>query len=124
MEERKGFLEIGDEVTCFSDFRHVHEHRKARSVSGKKGKDFVTKTVLLRIKRPGIETPPFDHRSETEQCLIPDRAYDFIIDNDGTLDDLYESVDKMMDWTRFSGWTPKTWDQSIILTQNPGKYVP
>jgi hypothetical protein len=78
-------------VTCFSDFRHRHEIRHVRNV---KADGFIP--IVIRVKRPGIEKPPFDHRSETEQAEIPDNVFDAVIDNDGTIPDLHSKVDELM----------------------------
>lgn len=46
----------------------------------------------VRIKRPGVETPAWQHPSETEQLTIPDSYFDYIVHNDGSLQDLGEKV--------------------------------
>lgn len=76
--------------TCFSDFRHWNEIKYVRKAAEKLG-DFIP--VLIRVKRPGIEKPPFRHKSETEQASIPDSEFDFVVDNKGTIEDLHETVD-------------------------------
>lgn len=78
-------------ITCFSDFRHRHEIRHVRNV---KDDGFIP--VVVRVKRPGIEKPPFNHRSETEQAQISDNVFDVVIDNDGTIPDLHLKVDDMV----------------------------
>jgi len=47
---------------------------------------------IIRIKRTGYEKPLWNHPSETEQLAIPDSAFDFLINNDGNLDDLQNKV--------------------------------
>jgi hypothetical protein len=79
-----------DFFTCFSDFRHWHEIKHVREEEAK-FEDF--KPVLVRIKRPGIEAPPFSHKSEMEQLSIPDSEFDFVIDNCGSIEDLWEKAD-------------------------------
>jgi hypothetical protein len=77
-------------ITCSSDYRHWHEIKLTRELA-----DIYT-PVFVRIKRPGITEPPYQHRSETEQVSIPDSEFDFIIDNDGSIDDLNAKVDEMI----------------------------
>lgn len=81
----------GFATSCFSDFRHHHE---IEYVSRVKSHDVIP--VLVRIKRPGIESPPFNHRSEIEQATIPDSEFDFVVHNDGDLNDLKDKVDSMV----------------------------
>jgi len=76
-------------ITCASDFRHKHEMNYVRGI------DFLT-PVILRVKRPEIEEPPYDHRSETEQATIPDSAFDAVINNDSTINDLGFAVDEII----------------------------
>ena len=82
-----------DVVTCFSDFRHWHEIRYVEEAEREFG-DF--KTVLIRVKRPGIETPPYDHRSETEQATIPDHEFNFVVNNARDVASLHEDVDNIV----------------------------
>jgi len=77
-------------ITCFSDFRHIHEVRAARRAEA----DGVI-PILIRIKSKRVPHPPFDHRSETEQVLIPDSEFNFVIHNDGSVKDLHEAVDSI-----------------------------
>jgi hypothetical protein len=51
----------------------------------------------IRIKRPGVEVPAWQHASETEQMEIPDSEFDYIVVNDGTLDDLALKVQAMIE---------------------------
>jgi len=76
-------------ITMFSDFRHKHEIAYVRSL-----KD--AEVVLVRIKSRRVPTPPFNHRSETEQAEIPDSAFNHIIENDGTITDLHNQARLMM----------------------------
>jgi hypothetical protein len=84
-EWERGLTE--DVVTCFSDFRHRHEIQYVRQAE-KTHEDF--KPVLIRVKRPGVETPPFNHRSETEQATIPDSEFDYVVDNNDTIESLHK----------------------------------
>lgn len=51
---------------------------------------------VYRIKRKGIEKPPYDHPSETEQLKIPDGMLNGVIMNYGTLEDLKDQVLKIV----------------------------
>ena len=52
---------------------------------------------IVRIKRNNL--PPNlvsgNHPSETEQLTLPDSYFDYVIENNGTLEDLYAEVEKM-----------------------------
>jgi len=69
---------------CLADLRHWHEIRYTRENAESAG----VKPVFIRVKRPSVPEPPFKHRSETEQQTIPDSEFDFVIQNDGTLEAL------------------------------------
>jgi hypothetical protein len=71
----------------FSDFRHAHEFEFMKS--GKIGR---IKPIFIRIKRSGVEVPPYDHRSETEQAKISDMAFEFIIENDRNIEHLHNET--------------------------------
>jgi hypothetical protein len=47
---------------------------------------------LIRVKRPGVDKAEWNHPSETEQLTIPDEDFDYVLQNDGTLEDLTEKV--------------------------------
>ncbi len=89
-------------VTCFADFRHKHEIRLARASASK-----TVLPVMIRVKRPSVPKPPFNHRSETEMADIPDEVFDFVIDNDGTLEDLRIKTEAVMQRVIEPGWIPK-----------------
>ena len=116
MQRTRPMLNVGRElsdsqmITCFSDFRHVHEHRLVRESTS----DSLT-PVLIRIKRPTVMKPPFSHRSETEQTRIRDEAYDFIINNDSSLEHLYQMIDDMIETVSRKDWRGKIWDPSFVL---------
>ena len=78
-------------VTCFADFRHKHEFAAAQ-----RSNSDTCRVVFVRIKSDRVPTPPYDHRSETEQTQIPDGQFHFIVQNNGTLSDLWQSADTMM----------------------------
>lgn len=89
----------GNFFTCFSDFRHRHEISLVRAFKAE------YTPVVIRVKHPKITMPPYDHRSETEQASIPDSAFDFVIDNDGSLQELYTKVEKIVETVIASdGW--------------------
>ncbi len=106
-------------ITCYSDFRHIHEHELARA-----SWDGTLIPVLVRIKRPCVTKPPFDHRSETEQTRIRDAAYDFILNNSGTLDELYKSIDFIVQKCSDPLWEGLAWSQEFILPEVQEKYIP
>lgn len=87
-------------VTTFSDFRHRHEIRLAREMAN----GYVP--VMVRVKHPKIEKAPYDHRSETEQEGIPDSAFDFVVRNDGTLEDLRSKMDDVVQAFSTPEWEP------------------
>jgi hypothetical protein len=86
-------------ITCFSDFRRKHQIRGARNHAGNR-----LTPVMIRVKRPGIEKPPFKHISETEQAEIPDSAFDFVINNDGNFDDLNVKIGEIVQTFTAPGW--------------------
>jgi len=70
-----------------SDTRFMNELFIIRAHGGK----------AIRITRPGVEVPAWAHPSETEQMGIPDSEFDYIIRNDGTLDDLLVKTREMIE---------------------------
>ncbi len=64
------------------DVRFGNEIRGIREAGG----------ILLRVKRPraGLGAGAASHASEAEMASIPDRAFDAVLENDGTLDQLQE----------------------------------
>lgn len=69
------------------DTRFRNELRLIRQAGGK----------TIRVKRPGVETPAWQHASETEQMSIPDSEFTYIVVNDGTLDDLALKVGDLIE---------------------------
>ena len=106
-------------ITCYSDFRHIHEHRKARLAA-----DGQLVPVLIRVKRPTVTKAPFNHRSETEQTRLRDAAYDFIIDNSGTLEDLRAAIDGIVQKCSDPGWNGKAWSEDYVLPHESETYQP
>jgi hypothetical protein len=86
-------------ITCASDFRHRHEFKYVskcpKELDTDSPQNFIP--VFVRVKRPSIKEPPFNHRSETEQTKIPDSEFHHIINNDGNLEELRLQVDKMVE---------------------------
>ena len=69
------------------DTRFRNELRLIRQAGG----------LSVRVKRPGVETPAWQHASETEQLSIPDSEFNYFVVNDGTLDDLAQKVQAMIE---------------------------
>lgn len=63
-----------------------------------KGKEKDWEVEQWRIKRPGLflNSEVSKHASEAEQLLIPDNRFKKILDNDGTIEDLYKKIDKII----------------------------
>ena len=53
--------------------------------------------LVIRIKRKGIEEPPYDHPSETEQTQVPDEWFDAVIQNDSTLEVLEQRALELLE---------------------------
>jgi hypothetical protein len=85
-------------TTCFADFRHWHEIRLAR-----KHQSPTLLPVLVRIVSERIKLPPYDHRSETEQTTIPNSEFDFVIRNDGTVQELHDKANTVMEYILVNG---------------------
>jgi hypothetical protein len=68
------------------DMRFRNEMEAVQSHGGK----------VMRVVRPGYEGKVgiSGHASEEEQKTIPDSAFNVVIQNDGTLEELYEKVAK------------------------------
>lgn len=86
-------------ITCFSDFRHKHEILEANEAEAES-----LTPILIRVKRPSVPTPPYQHRSETEQTEISDSEFDYVVNNNGSLDDLYCKVDSIVSETKNPEW--------------------
>lgn len=71
-------------VIC-TDLRHKREIRHIRQNAARKGYT----PVLVRVKRTGIDSPPYDHPTETEQATIPDSVFDFVVVNDSDVRHLH-----------------------------------
>ena len=119
-----GSVQSKDVITCFADFRHIQEIQYARDFSKRSLVAF--KPVMIRVKRPSIPVPPYDHRSETEQVKIRDAAFDAIINNDSDLPSLYVKVDEVITKVISGEIQLKTWkDEYVKDSQNPSDgYAP
>lgn len=93
--------EGGAFFSCSADFRHRHEFNLAKKM---RTDDFTP--VMVRVKRPSVPDPPFNHRSETEQATIPDGFFDFVVDNDKTVEDLHERAREIIKAVQTPGWQP------------------
>lgn len=51
--------------------------------------------VCIKINR-NTGLPPSNHRSETELEVLKDEDWDYIIDNNGTLEELYDKLDEIL----------------------------
>jgi hypothetical protein len=97
---KKAIEESVTSIVTFSDFRHWHEVRRTKEI------DWAI-PILVRVRRPSIPNPPYNHRSETEQTTISDDIFDFVIQNDKSLPDLYLKITEMAKILE-SGKPPKT----------------
>jgi len=62
-----------------------------------RGKEEYWEVKQWRIKRPGlfVNSEVAKHSSESEQLTIPDSRFKEVLDNDGTIEDLYKKIDKI-----------------------------
>jgi hypothetical protein len=79
----------------FSDVRYINEFEALKTAGGK----------VIRIKRQ--MSAPYDekamnllHNSETELANQPDDLFDYILNNNGTLDELMVKIDNMLEELR------------------------
>lgn len=70
----------------FIDCRFINEVKAIQDAGGR----------VFRVKRPGFESPKFNHPSETEQLQITDDKLQGVIMNDGTLEDLKLRVQELL----------------------------
>lgn len=120
----KGVLPAGMQIfpvnlTGFADFRHIHEYRMARSEASEE-----LTPVLIRVKRPSVPTAPYQHRSETEQTRVRDAAFDFIVENSGSVTDLHNAADHVLAACSNPKWVGKIWSESFVLEETSKRYVP
>jgi hypothetical protein len=115
---------IQNKITCFADFRHIQEIQYVRDFSKKSMVSY--QPILIRVKRPSIPVPPYDHRSETEQTKIRDAAFDAIVHNDEDLSHLYAQIDYVIQKTIGGEIKPKSWlSEYVIENRKPSEgYAP
>lgn len=101
--------------SCSADFRHWHEMLLARQMTTE---FFIP--VLIRVKRPSISMPPYNHRSETEMATIPDSIFDFIINNDRTIEHLHECAKLVLGAIKLSKFEPKSLSSVISVMSSRG----
>lgn len=80
--------EIGGAV--FSDLRFQNEFDAVKNAGG----------IIIRIRRPGFDGTELagvkGHASEEEQRSIPDSAFDYVINNDSTIENYHTTIDTVM----------------------------
>lgn len=102
--------------TCFADFRHIPEIQYTKELAERSFVKF--QPVLIRVKRPNIPKPPYDHRSETEQVKIRDAAFDAIVHNDKDLPHLYAQIDAVISRAISGDIPPNPWKTDYVI---PGR---
>jgi hypothetical protein len=100
------------QITCFADFRHIPEVQYVRDLAARNDQ---FKPILIRVKRPSIPVPPYNHRSETEQVKIRDTAFDFIVHNDKDLPHLYGQMDSIVTRVLDEKVRVKHWSREYVL---------
>ena len=111
---RASMVQAGDDkITCFADFRHIQEVQFVRDFAKRSLVSY--KPILIRVKRPSISTPPYDHRSETEQVKIRDAAFDAVVHNDRDLPHLYTQIDNVMKRVVSGELQPKSWSSEFVI---------
>lgn len=92
-------------IVCPS-IRHKHEIRTIRQLA--KANNYIP--IFIRIKRPGYDAPKYDHRTETEQTKISDDVFDFVVNNNSTIEDLQSRAVCLVNTIieAGSGFKPKT----------------
>ncbi len=118
-DQSMAYLEypIGPAFSCCSDFRHPHQLKRSKQFPG-------VETILIRVKRPSVSKPPFNHPSETEQTRVRDAAFDFILDNDKDVTYLSNRVDGIINIVKQPNWVSKKWDDSYVLPKTSNVYYP
>jgi len=102
-----------DPITCFADFRHIPEVQYVKELAARSLVPF--QPILVRVKRPSIKTPPYNHRSETEQVKIRDAAFDVIVNNDQDLPHLYAQIDAIVQKAKAGDIKPKSWSPEYVI---------
>ena len=86
-DKASDYISRPDVLTCCADIRHWNEIKALRTINQEN-----CTPILVRIKSKRVPKPPFDHKSETEQATIPDSEFNYIIENDGTVEDLHRKA--------------------------------
>lgn len=100
-------------ITCFADFRHIPEIQYVREISGRSLVPFTP--VLVRVKRPSIKVPPYNHRSETEQVKIRDAAFDTILHNDKDIPHLHAQIEDVIRRAMAGDIPPNPWREEYVI---------
>jgi hypothetical protein len=113
-----------DPITCFADFRHIPEVEYVRTLAARSLVPFFP--ILVRVKRPSITKPPYNHRSETEQTKIRDAAFDFVVNNDQDLPHLYAQIDDIIHRAKSGDIPLNPWREDyVVMDHNPDEgYIP
>jgi hypothetical protein len=98
-------------ITCFADFRHIHEVKYVREAAKQTG----FKAAVVRVKRPSVTRPPYEHRSEVEQVRIRDSAFDFVVENDKGVEELHARALEILEQVQKAEWAPVEWSASHVL---------
>lgn len=97
--------------TCFADVRHWHEVKEFENLAENSN---MIIPVLIRIKRPSVPKPPFNHKSELEMEEIPDSRFHFIINNDSTIESLRNKTEEVVKIIMTPEWK-ETRNKGIVL---------
>lgn len=90
-------------ILVCTDIRHKNEINFIRNNSDRY--NFIP--VMIRVKRPGIDKPPFDHKSETEQASISDDIFDFVVNNDASVEQLEIVSNEIVSIIESGNYQPK-----------------
>lgn len=84
----KNYLNPGRKNVIISDCRYINEMNKVKEMGGK----------VIRIKKTVVplKGKSGKHSSEMSQVQIMDNYFDYIIYNDGTIQELYNKIDQFM----------------------------
>lgn len=97
------FHNNGVVVTVCPSIRHKHEI----SILRKNAQKYNYIPVIISVKRPSIYHPNYVHRTEMEQASIDDGVFDFIVNNDSTLESLYSKSRDIMNMILGGTFSPK-----------------
>ena len=100
-------------ITCFADFRHIPEIQWIREYESDAMHPF--RPILIRVKRPSVSVPPYNHRSETEQTKIRDEAFDAVVQNDRDLPHLYGQIDHVVQLAKSGKLPVKSWRPDYVI---------